>query len=80
MAKPGRPLQLHRHRRALTSTTTLSITVTGLNDGPVAIDDRATTPEGTPVTVAVLNNDSDPDGDPLTVTQINGPPITVGRR
>ncbi len=49
-----------------------------LNDGPVAIDDSATTPEGTPVTVAVLSNDSDPDGDPLTVTQINGQPITVG--
>ncbi|WP_432199573.1 Ig-like domain-containing protein [Erythrobacter sp. W53] len=38
------------------------------NIPPIAQNDFATTPEDTPVTVAVLTNDSDPDGDPLTVT------------
>ena len=54
------------------------MTVTGRNDAPVAIDDNATTPEDTPVTLAVLGNDTDPDGEPLTVTEINGQPVTVG--
>ena len=62
----------------LTSSTTLTITVTGVNDAPVAVDDRAITPEDTPVTIPVLANDSDPDGDPLTVTQVDGQPITAG--
>ena len=43
------------------------------NQAPVAIDDTATTPAGTTVTVAVLNNDSDPDGDPLTITAVGTP-------
>ncbi|MCK0129260.1 Ig-like domain-containing protein [Erythrobacter sp. F6033] len=38
------------------------------NIPPIAQNDAATTPEDTPVTVAVLANDSDPDGDPLTIT------------
>ena len=38
------------------------------NNDPVAVDDFATTDEGTPVTIDVLANDSDPDGDPLTVS------------
>ena len=51
-----------------TDTATVVITVTPANDPPVAENDSATTPEDTPVTIAVLNNDSDVDGDPLTVT------------
>ena len=62
----------------LTSTTTLTLTVTGRNDAPVAIDDSATTPEDTPVTINVLGNDSDPDGEPLTITEINGQPVVPG--
>ena len=62
---------------SLTSTTTLTITVTGVNDGPVAVDDSAVTPEDTPVIVPVLANDIDVDGDPLTVTQVNGQPINA---
>ncbi len=38
------------------------------NIPPIAVNDVATTPEDTPVTVAVLTNDSDPDGDALTIT------------
>ena len=62
----------------LSSTTTLTLTVTGVNDGPVAIDDRAVTPEDTPITLAVLTNDSDPENDPLTITAINGQPVVAG--
>ena len=61
-----------------TATTTLTITVTGRNDAPVAIDDSGTTPKDTPVTLDLLGNDSDPDGDPLEITEINGTPVTVG--
>jgi hypothetical protein len=38
------------------------VTVTPVNDPPVAVDDPVTTPEDTPVTVCVLTNDSDVDG------------------
>ncbi|MDD3327750.1 MAG: Ig-like domain-containing protein, partial [Zoogloea sp.] len=48
--------------------TTVTITVLGTNDGPVAQPDTTATDEDTPITFAVLGNDSDPDGDPLTVT------------
>ena len=40
---------------------------------PVAEDDAATTAADTPVTIAVLANDSDPDGDPLTVGDLSDP-------
>ncbi|PKP02032.1 MAG: hypothetical protein CVU14_04110, partial [Bacteroidetes bacterium HGW-Bacteroidetes-9] len=53
----------------LTATANLDITVTPVNDPPVAVDDIVTTPEDTPVSGNVLNNDSDPDGGPVTVTQ-----------
>jgi len=57
-----------------TDTATVTITINGVNDPPVAVSDFAITDEDTPVTVAasgVLNNDSDPDvGDTLTVTQL----------
>ena len=40
---------------------------TVLDGAPLAADDRVTTAEDVPVTIAVLANDSDPDGDPLTI-------------
>lgn len=43
------------------------ITITNVNDPPVALDDSATTTQNTPVTIDVLINDSDPDGDTPTV-------------
>jgi gliding motility-associated-like protein len=52
-----------------TDTANLNITVTAVNDAPVATDDTATTPEDQPVSGNVLVNDTDIDGDPLTVTQ-----------
>ncbi|MEZ5924679.1 MAG: Ig-like domain-containing protein [Hyphomicrobiaceae bacterium] len=47
---------------------TVSITVTGVNDPPVAVNDNVTVTEDTPVGGNVMTNDSDVDGDPLTVT------------
>ena len=60
-----------------TSTATVSLTVTPVNDVPVAQPDSATTPEDTPVTVAVLPNDSDIDGNPLNVVSATAPNGTV---
>ena len=47
------------------ATATVSVTVTAANDAPVAVDDAATTAEDTPVSIAVLANDTDLDGDTL---------------
>ena len=41
------------------------------NSPPIAIDDAAATPLGTPVSIDVLANDSDPDGDSLAVTDVD---------
>lgn len=45
----------------------VKLTVLPVNRPPVAVNDSATTQGTTPVTIAVLPNDSDPDNDPLTV-------------
>lgn len=50
-----------------TDTDTFNLTVHDVNRVPDALNDSANTNEDTPVTVAVLANDSDPDGDTLTV-------------
>ena len=49
-------------------TATLTVTVTGLNDAPVANDDTAATDENTTVSGNVLANDTDVDVETLTVT------------
>ncbi|MFP3542070.1 Ig-like domain-containing protein [Rhizobium sp. SIMBA_035] len=51
-----------------TDTSTLALTMTPVNDPPVAQDDAATTPENTPVSGNVLSNDTDIDDPTLTVT------------
>lgn len=51
----------------------VSVTVTPVNDDPVARDDSANTPQGQSVIVAVLANDSDVDGDVLTVVSVSTP-------
>ena len=61
----------------LTDSAVHVVTVTPVDDAPVAEDDAAETPEDTPVTIDVLANDSDPDGDPLTVTEATSPDGTV---
>jgi len=50
-------------------TATVTLDVRPVNDAPVAAADQATT-SGSPVTIAVLANDSDPDGDALTVVKV----------
>ena len=40
---------------------------------PIALPDSAVTPEDTPVTIAVLANDTDADNDPLTVSAVTIP-------
>ncbi|WP_220782395.1 Ig-like domain-containing protein [Shewanella sairae] len=45
----------------------LSITVEGVNDAPVAVNDSVSLEEDSSARIAVLVNDSDIDGDPLTV-------------
>jgi large repetitive protein len=59
------------------STAVVIVTVNAVNDAPVAVNDAARTNEDTPVTVAVLANDTDPDGDPLTVTAASAANGTV---
>src|SRR5262245_57245923 len=60
------------------ASATVTVSVTAQNDAPAAADDVATTDEDTPVTIAVLGNDTDVDGDTLTVTHVfPGPNGTV---
>ncbi len=54
----------------LCATATVVVTVTPVNDAPVAADDTLTTAYKQPVTVDVTANDGDVDGDVLTVTRI----------
>ena len=55
------------------STATVSITVSPVNDAPIAVDDPLATDEDTPGTLNVLPNDSDPDGDPLFISAVGSP-------
>ncbi|MFL5679682.1 MAG: Ig-like domain-containing protein [Chloroflexota bacterium] len=56
-----------------TAEAAVTITVTPVNDPPVAGADTVTTPEDTAASVAVLTNDTDVDGDALTVTAVTKP-------
>ncbi len=56
-----------------TATALVTVTVTPVNDPPVARPDAATTPEDTPVSIPVLANDSDPDGDTLAISSFTQP-------
>jgi hypothetical protein len=49
------------------TTATVIVTVTAVNDAPLAVDDAASTPQDTPVVIPVLANDRDVEGDSLTV-------------
>src|SRR5207247_1017035 len=63
--------------QAQSDVATVTITVTPVNDAPVAAnDDSYTTAEDTQLTVSapgVLANDSDVDGDPLTAILVSSP-------
>ncbi|MEO0692890.1 MAG: Ig-like domain-containing protein, partial [Pseudomonadota bacterium] len=57
-----------RDGRGGTAVSTVDVTVTPVEDDPVATDDSATALPETATVIDVLANDSDGDGDPLTVT------------
>jgi VCBS repeat-containing protein len=62
--------------QADSNVATVSLTVTPVNDAPVAVDDSYITNEDTTFTVAaasVLANDSDVDSAALTVSLVSGP-------
>ena len=55
---------------------TVTINVTAVNDGPVAVNDAYTMDEDTTLTLAapgILGNDTDPDGDTLSASLVSGP-------
>jgi VCBS repeat-containing protein len=61
------------------ATARVTITITGVNDPPVAVPDNAGTDEDTAVSGNVLVNDTDPDQDDTkTVTAVNGSAAAVG--
>jgi VCBS repeat-containing protein len=58
---------------AVSDPVTVTLTIGSVNNAPLAVDDTATTPEDTPVAIAVLENDIDLDGPSLTITAIGVP-------
>ena len=61
----------------------VAVTITGVNDAPVAVNDGNSTDENTNVSAAapgVLGNDSDVDVEPLTVGEVNGSAASAGPR
>src|ERR671922_34726 len=58
------------------SSATVNLTVTAVNDAPVAVNDGYATDEDTLLTVAapgVLGNDTDEEHDALTAVLVSGP-------
>ena len=53
-----------------TDTGTVNVTITSVNDPPVAVEDNVTTPEDAAIDINVVSNDTDVDGDALSVTQV----------
>ena len=51
----------------------VEVTVVGVNDPPIAVDDSESTREDRPVTIRVLENDTDPDGDTLALESVSLP-------
>jgi subtilisin family serine protease len=57
-----------------TDTGTVNVTVTSVNDAPVAANDSAMTTAGVPVTISVLANDTDIDSAGLSLGGVSDPP------
>ncbi|HAS6974829.1 TPA: tandem-95 repeat protein, partial [Vibrio parahaemolyticus] len=57
----------------LTDEANVTVTVTPVNDSPVAVDDTVSTQEDTVVIIDVLPNDSDVDGDKLSIQSATVP-------
>ena len=65
-----------------TSNSTLTLTITGVNDAPIAVNDVNSISEGTTSITStsanqVLKNDSDVDRNPLTVSTIKGTAVSA---
>ena len=58
---------------AETSTATVNVTVTAVNDAPYAYNDFVAIVEGATITIDVLANDTDQDGDDLTIVSYLNP-------
>lgn len=56
-----------------TAVGTVNITLTPVNDAPVAIDDQAAVEGTEPIKISLLSNDSDVDGDSLRVVSVTQP-------
>lgn len=56
-----------------TANATTTVNPAIVNQPPLAVDDSATTPQGSPVTIDPLVNDSDADVDILTLVQVSSP-------
>ncbi|MCP5364919.1 MAG: tandem-95 repeat protein [Hyphomicrobiales bacterium] len=57
----------------------ITVTVTGRNDAPVAVVDEATVAQNSALIINALANDGDPDSnDPRTIVGINGSPLAIG--
>ena len=58
----------------LADSGTIAVTVTPVNDAPVAVSDSLTTAEDTPLVISdpqvLLGNDTDADGDTLTIVEV----------
>ena len=52
---------------------TRNITITAVNDAPVAVNDSDSTPEDTAVVIDLTSNDVDPDSSPLYVLDVSNP-------
>ncbi|EOD5129225.1 tandem-95 repeat protein [Vibrio parahaemolyticus] len=57
----------------LTDEAKVTVTVTPVNDSPVAVDDTTSIQEDTAVTIDVLPNDTDVDGDKLSIQSASVP-------
>jgi VCBS repeat-containing protein len=58
------------------NVATVTLTITAMNDAPIAANDAYTTTEDTPLTIAapgVLGNDSDVDSSSLTAIKVSDP-------
>ncbi|MCU0785444.1 MAG: Ig-like domain-containing protein, partial [Verrucomicrobia bacterium] len=79
----GKDMRFQIHGFPHSDIATVTLTVTPVNDAPLANDDSTNTLEDVSVTIPVLANDSDVEGSPLTLTgasTTNGTAIISGTK
>ncbi len=59
--------------QGVTATAEVVVVVNAVNDGPIALNDEATTREDEVITIDVLANDADIDGDRLVILLVSQP-------